>query len=154
MHVDFVDFKDYVQEHSGRILFLVGIILLVTGVFSFRTLGGELSATSLFLGIVLCTFGIFVRLGFFSVKFRSWSGLGTISMCLAVTFLAFSISIFQFLNVESSGYMPVGEHGELLPFYRAFLHSERSYLWLSNVLVRLGFVFLVIGAAVKMYSLR
>ncbi len=154
MHVDFVDFKDYVQEHSGGILFLVGIILLVVGVFSLKALGGELSAASLFFGIVFCAFGIFVWLGFFSVNLFSWSGLGTISMCLAIAFFAFSVSIFQFLNVESSGYMPVAEHGRIMPFYRFFINSERSYLWLSNILIQLSLVFLVIGVAVKAYSLR
>lgn len=154
MHVDFVDFKDCVQEHSGRILFFVGVILLVVGVFFLRTLGGELSAASLFLGIVFCAFGILARLGFFSVNLRSWGGLGTISICVAIAFFAFSISIFQFLNLKLVGIMPAAERGQMLPYFRFLFHSERSYLWLTNLLLRLSLVFLIVGAAVRVYSLR
>lgn len=154
MRVDFVDFMDYVREYSGKIVFFIGVILLIIGVSTLTALGTQLSATSFFLGIIFVVFGIFAQIGLFSVNFRSWNGLGTILICISIILLAFSISVFQFINLKFLGHMQVGYRGRPMPFYRVFVHSEHSYILLGNFLARLGLVLLVVGILVKIFYAR
>lgn len=153
MHVDFIDFVDFIQEYSGKICFLAGVTLLASGVLFLNRFGTVLSAVTLFFGIVLTAFGMVAQLGLFSVILKSWSGLGAILLCASVVCFAFSVSLFQFMNVELVGYSQMVFKGALLPFYEPLFRSERPYVWVSGILMDVSLVLLIIGLIVEGYSI-
>lgn len=153
MYIDFVDFLDFVREHFGKILFLAGVMLLGLGILSFNRFGTVLSAVSLFSGVVFVAFGVFAQLGLFSVILKSWGGLGAILLCVSVVCFAFSVSIFQFMNVELLGYMQRPFRGALLPFYKPIFHSERPYVWVSGIFLDVSLVLFIVGLVTKVCSI-
>lgn len=150
MHVDLVAVYDYIRDYSGKIIFLIGVVLLIVGVLALNLYGSILSAGSLFFGILFTVFGLFVQLGFFSGNLRSLGGVGTILICVSIIFLAFSVVMFEFLEVSSAGIVPWIYHGYVRG-YIVIMSSERPYLWLSALFMQSGLALFITGIVLKIF---
>jgi len=131
-------------------MFLIGVVLLIVGVLELNLYGSILSAGSLFFGILFIVFGLFVQLGFFSGNLRSLGGAGTILICFSIIFLAFSVVMFEFLEVSLAGIVPLISHG-FVSGYIVKMSSERPYLWLSAILMQSGLVLFITGIVFKIF---
>jgi len=139
-----------IREHLDMILFLSGFILLVVGLLCKTALGSWFSASSLFFGMVFLTFGMFLKLGIFSVKFRSAAGVGTILICASIICIAISIALFQFVNIDVLRYVRFRTYD----YYRVTcVLWEHSYSWLCNLLAQSSLVLFIGGVAAKIFSI-
>lgn len=142
--------KEYLQEYSGNILILAGIILLVVGLLFVNIFGSIVSVYTLFFGIICVAYGLFARIGLFYLKLRSLNGLGTVLICIAIAFLALSIALMEFLSVKGVYLSPIYYRGiflgetESISLYRPFAWLSISSLWVC-------FATLVVGLIIKVY---
>jgi|YelNatPaOPRAMG01_1025707.scaffolds.fasta_scaffold15699_6 hypothetical protein len=148
--VDFLDFGFYIKEHLGEILFLLGVVLLVIYFSTINTFGTVLSAASFFFGFPCVVFGVFVKLGVFSVKFRSLDGASVILICCSVVLFAFSISILEFLTT-SVGFDIFAFRYKI--YYVLVFDSRRPYLLVSNVSLLFALGLFLCGLLLKVYSI-
>lgn len=148
MHKSILNVLNFVRDHLDMTLFLSGCVLLVIGVLCKKDMGSWVSAGTLFLGMIFCTFGIFLKLGIFSAKFRSLAGLGTILICASVVCIALSIVLFQFCDMTIVGVVRMrlseGRH------YRVtcILWKQR-YLWLCNLLAQASLGLIIGGVTAR-----
>jgi len=141
----------YLDERLGTFMFLTGIILLVAGLLFLSGLGSILSACSIFFGITFVVFGLLIRLGFFYVKFFSLNGLGIFLICLSVIFFALSVSLLQFVKLDLLNVVPILFRGTIVG-YKLIVESERIYISISSLLLRIGLVLFIIGLLMKVYN--
>jgi Cu/Ag efflux pump CusA len=146
------DFSDFLRENFGKFSIVLGVILFFSGLFLFNTFGSFWSALSLFFGIVLATFGLFLQLEFFG-DLRSLNGFGSILLFASIVFFALSISFFQFVEITSFRLVQEVFKGAVLPFSRVVMHTERPFLWLCGLFFWLGIFLFVAGLAVKIVRL-
>jgi len=144
MHV----LKEYLEEYSGNILILAGIILLAVGVLYVNIFGSIVSVFTLFFGIVCVVYGLFARIGLFYIKLRSLNGLGTVLVCVAVAFLALSIALMEFLSVKGVYFNPIYYRGVFLGETES-IALYRPYAWLSLSSLWVSFATFVAGLLVK-----
>jgi hypothetical protein len=149
---DLLDVVYYVEENLGKLMFLIGIMLLLVGVLSFNGFGSIMSAASVFFGIVCAVFGLFLQLGVFSVEFRSLNGVSIILFCVSIVCLAFSFAVLEFLSTTIVDWdiFFMGHGGRF--FFTPDLVSERPYLWVSGIFMLLGLALLIIGIVVRIYN--
>jgi hypothetical protein len=143
-------FRYYLEEYFGEILFLLGVILFFISVGALSTFGTVLSAGCFFFGVLLVFFGLFARLGVFSVKFRSLDGVSVILICCSIVLLAFSVAVLEFLTTNVGVDVFIFRYKI---YYMLTFNSERPYVWVSGVCMLFGFLFLVFGLALKVYSI-
>jgi hypothetical protein len=149
---DLLDVVYYVEEYLGKLMFLIGIILLLVGVLSFNLFGSIMSAASVFFGIVCVVFGLFFQLGVFSVKFRSLNGVSIILFCASIVCLAFSFVVLEFLSTAIVDWdIFIIGHTQRFVFAPVF-YSERPYLWVSGIFMFLGLALLIIGIVLRVYN--
>jgi len=148
---DLITVFDSVRDHIGKLMLLIGSVLLVAGALTLKNFGSVFSAGSLFFGILLVVFGLMAQLGLFSDNLRSWNGLGTIMMCFSIVFIAFSFAVIQFSEVNSADVVPIIFRGAVLG-WKVVFSSERPYIWLSALFFQLGLVVLVVGIAIKIFN--
>jgi uncharacterized membrane protein HdeD (DUF308 family) len=144
--------KEYLQEYSGNIMILSGILLLVVGLLYVETFGSLVSVVAFFFGIVLFTFGFFARIGLFSLKLSSLNGLGTVLICVSVMLFALSFSLIEFEAVASITYMPEMVGGELI--YIPQVNTYRPYAWLSFISIEVGLPIFFVALIAKVFSAR
>jgi hypothetical protein len=149
MHVDLGYFMEFVEEHIGKILFLTGAILLLIGVLLISPLGSIECACCIFFGSVFAIFGISAQLGFFSVKIRSLTGIGTILISISVIFFITSLILIQFIELEIVGYVGQVFHGTLTHLFRPIFHMERPFLSISSLLFWTSIALFIIGIILK-----
>lgn len=139
---------DYFSDYVGKVMFLVGVILLVTGILTLNMTGSTISAGSLFIGILFIVFGLFVQMGFFSGRIRSFGGVGTILICLSIILVSFSLAVSEFVNI--TGYDVVLDvfRGAVMGS-QLIMYAERPYLWLSVICLQFGIGFFFAGLAFK-----
>lgn len=150
MEITWSDVVDFVTDYSGKIMFLVGVLFMASGVLNLNLFGTMASAVSLFLGILFVVFGLFVLLGVFSVRLRSVNGLSIILICASVVCFAFSIVSLEFLSAEIVDVEPMYFRMHFLGFV-VNLQWERPYLWVSYIFALLGLASLITGIALKVY---
>jgi hypothetical protein len=150
MEVVWSDVTDFVTEYLGKIMFLVGALLMAFGILNLNLFGTMMSAISLFLGTLFIVFGIFVLLGVFSVEFRSLNGISLILICASVVFLAMSFVSLQFLSTEVVDINPYYYRMHFL-YYVIYLRSERPYLWASSLFAFLALASFIAGVVLKVY---
>jgi hypothetical protein len=143
-------FKEYLEENSGSIMIIAGILLLVVGLVSYGSFGSLLSAASIFFGIVFVSFGLLARLEFFHLKLRSLNGLGAILVCIAVVFFALSVAFMEFQAVKGTRTIPDYYRG-FLRGYSVIVITYRPYFWLVVTLIWVGLASLLAGLIVKIY---
>jgi hypothetical protein len=141
-------FSAYVSENLGKLFFFVGALLSFIGVVTANEFGTLLSAVSLFSGILLLFFGLFSMLGLFSSSWRSISGAGMLSICVAIAFFAFAVVALEFLEVVSTTVAPIFFKSAILG-YQVFLNTDRVYVWVSDLCFKTGLGFLVFGVGLK-----
>lgn len=146
------DFRAYVADNMGKLIFFVGVILFFVGVLASSMFGTILSAVSFPLGILMVFAGLFLQLGFFSGGIRSLSGMGMVLVCVALTFLAFGLVAWQFLDVVGVGLKAVIFKGWVAG-YSVHLETDRPYLWVSDLCFKFGLGFLFFGVIFKITSL-
>jgi hypothetical protein len=145
--------KEYLHEYSGNIMIFSGILLLVVGLLYVDTWGSPVSVVAFFFGIVLFTFGLFARVGLFSLKLLSLNGLGTILICVSVAFLALCFAVTEFQAVASVVTVyQMGPGGKVIPYQEVITY--RPYVWLSFNLIEVGLPLLFAGLIAKAYSAR
>jgi hypothetical protein len=147
-----LDFSDYIEENLGKIMIVVGVLLVIGGVLWLSTVGTVYSAGSFFFGLLFVIFGFFVHLGVFSGGLRSLSGFGTVLICFSVVFFVFAVVLVQFQNINVIGYVREVFRGAPLPFSRMVIATDRPYLWLSDFFMHFGLYFFVAGLILKVYS--
>jgi len=147
-----VDVLYDVRENLGKVMILVGVVLVVLGLLSLSTMGSAFSAVNLFFGLLFVSLGFLVHIGVFSGGFRSLNGFGTILICLSVVFFVFAAVVFQFQDIGIVGYVQEVFKGARLPFYRMLISTNRPYSWLSYLCVIIGGVLLFAGLTFKVYS--
>jgi hypothetical protein len=128
-------------------MFLIGAILLIVGALTLNRFGSLLSAGSVFGGILLVVFGLFVQLGFLSGNLRSLGGVGTILICLSIVLGAFSIAVVEF--VEITGAQLVADIFRGVVHWGVVFYSDRPYIWLSVLCMQFGIGFFVAGVVLK-----
>ncbi len=143
-------FKENLEEYSGSIMIIAGILLLVAGLVSYGTFGSLLSATTLFFGIIFVSFGFFARLGLFYSRLRSLNGLGAILVCIAVVFFALSIALMEIQAVKGVRTIPDYYRG-FLRGYSVIVTTYRPYVWLVVTLIWVGLASFLAGLIVKIY---
>lgn len=146
--------KEYLQEYSGGILVLSGIVLLVVGLMFMETYGSPVSVIGFFFGIIFVAFGIFARIGLFSSKLSSANGLGTILICISVVFFSLSFSLIEFQAVSSITKIPImSPDGKLIGWYSE-INTYRPYAGLSFTSAGIGLLVFFAGLIAKAYSAR
>jgi len=148
---DLVAVYDYISDAIGRVMLLIGVVLLVVGVLAFNPFGSVLSAGSFFFGILFTVFGMLVQLGFFPRNLRSLSGVGTILICLSIVFITFSIVVVEFVDLDLVKIVPSIFRGAIIG-YKPLMESERPYLWLSVLFMQFGLATLIIGIALRIFN--
>ena len=143
-----LEILDYISDYMGKIMFLVGALLLAVGILTLNLYGSVLSAGSLFFGILFVVFGMFIQVGFLSGEIRSLSGAGTVLICLAIVFAAFALVVVEFVDVTSRGVVADVFRGAVMG-YRLILDSDRPYVWLSVICLQVGIGFFFVGLALK-----
>jgi hypothetical protein len=143
--------KAYLEEYLSGIIFLVGIVLLFIGLLFLKATGSVLSATSFFLGITFIAFGIFIKVGFFSMKLRSLDGFGTILVCSSVLLFALAIALIQFLEIRVVGFTQEVFRGVPLPYFRVHIESERPYAYMVDILIKASVIQFLTGLIIKIY---
>ncbi len=148
MHKSILNVLDY----SDMALFLSGCVLLVIGLLCKKDMGSWISAGTLFLGTTFCTFGIFLKLGIFSVKLRSLAGVGTILICVSVICIALSIVLFQFCEMTIVGVVRARFlRGD---YYRVTcILWKQKYLWLCNLLAQASLPLFISGVTARFLSI-
>jgi len=148
------DFREYASNNLGKLIFVCGAFSLAIGVFSSSMFGTVLSAVTLFLGILMVIFGLFLQLGLFSDSVRSFSGVGMLLVCVAIVLLAFALVALEFLDVVRAMYMPIIPHGGGVPVEgKVLLITDRPYVWISELCLRIGLGSLVLGIGLKIAGL-
>lgn len=142
------DVLDYLGENFEKLLIVLGIAALVSGLLLLETFGSVWSAICFFFGIVLVASGFFFEFELFS-NIRSLAGLGSVLIFASIIFFALSVSFFQFLEISSVSYVQEIFKGAALPFSRAILHTDRPYLWLCGLFFWAGFSLFISGLVVK-----
>jgi hypothetical protein len=142
--------KEYLEEYSGNLMILAGVLLLVVGLMFLETFGSVLSAVTLFLGVILVSFGLFVRLGLFHLKLRSLNGLGTILLCGSVVFFALCIPVMEFLAVQRVIAVPQYFHGIIIGYSEVII-TYRPYAWLGAISIWVGVGLFLASLIVKVY---
>ena len=137
-----------VRDNVGKIIFAVGVMLAIAGVLTLNLYGSWLSAGSLFFGIMLIVFGLFVQVGFFSGDLRSLGGVGTILICVSIIIVAYAIVILEFVKVDLVRFVPVVDRGSIIA-WRAVLSSDRPYLLMSVLLAESGLAVFASGIVLK-----
>jgi len=150
MRIGWLDVLDFFRDYLGKIMFLIGLMLLIAGLLWFNMFGTVLSAASFFGGILFVVFGLFVQLGVFSVNFRSLNGVALILICTSIICFAFAIAALEFLNTRLVEVEPFYFRTRLL-YLIAILESERPYLWVSGIFGLLGLASLIAGVVLKVY---
>jgi hypothetical protein len=143
-------FKEYLEDYSGSIMIIAGVLLLVVGLMSYNTFGSLLSAATLFFGIIFVSFGFFARLGFFYSRLRSLNGLGTILVCISVVFFALSIAFMEFQAVKGVRTVPDFFRGFIRGYYQ-IVTTYRPYVWLGVTSIWVGLASFLAGLIVKVY---
>ena len=143
-------FKEYLEDYSGSIMIIAGVLLLVVGLMSYNTFGSLLSAATLFFGIIFVSFGFFARLGFFYSRLRSLNGLGTILVCISVVFFALSVAFMEFQAVKGVRTVPDYFRG-FLRGYSVIVTTHRPYVWLGVTSIWVGLASFLAGLIVKVY---
>jgi len=140
----------FIKDNLYMILFLLGIALLVFGMLYKTSIGSWFSVVSLFFGIILSTFSMFLKLGMFSLKLRSVAGLGTILICASVISIALAITLFQFYDMTILRYIQVRG----TRYYRATCIAwNPTYLWLCSLLAYTSLVLMISGLMTIFFSL-
>jgi len=145
-------FLEYIEDFLWIILFTAGVILLIVGLMLITPLGSALSAISLFLGITMTSFGILVKLGFYSAKITSLDGLGTALISISIVLFAFSITLLQFLTLNVIGVVQEIFKGTPLNRYKILYETERPYGMLSIALLKLSLIIFIIGLLIRIYN--
>jgi hypothetical protein len=143
-------FKEYLEEYSGSIMIIAGILLLIVGLMSYNTFGSLLSAATLFFGIIFVSFGFFARLGFFYLRLRSLNGLGTILVCISVVFFALSIAFMEIQAVKGVRTIPDVIRGIIRGYYDV-ITTYRPYVWLGATSIWVSLASFLAGLIVKIY---
>jgi len=139
-----------IKSNVSMIFFLLGVALLVFGVLYKTSVGSWFSVLSLFFGIILSTFGMFLKLGMFSLKLRSVAGLGTILICASIISIALAIALFQFHDMTVLRYIQVRG----TRYYKATCIAwEPTYLWLCSFLAYTSLVLMISGVVTSLFSL-
>lgn len=141
---------DLVERSVHVIPFPLGVVLLVLGVLYKTSIGSLVSVSMMFLGIMLVSFSILLKLGVFPTKLFSVAGLGTILICISITSLILAIVLFQFFDVAVLGYA----RERLGKYYKATcVVWKPSYLELCTFLVQSSFVLFIAGITIRLLSL-
>ena len=148
-----VDFRAYFSDNSGKLIFSFGAVFLAVGVLSSNYFGTVLSAVTLFLGILMVVFGLFLQLGLFSGDLRSLSVIGMILVCAAIVLFAFSLVALEFLDIVSTKIVAIAWRGVGVLGYHIILNVERPYVWISDLCFKFGLGFLMFGIGMKIAGL-
>jgi len=140
-----------VRDNVGKIVFSIGVVILLVGVLTLSILGSMLSAGALFAGILLVVFGLFTQVGLFSGDWRSIGAVGTVLICVSIVLVAYGVVVMEFVEVKFVGTVPVVDRGSILG-YNLVLSSERPYLWLSSLLMQSGLAVFIAGLVLKVFK--
>jgi hypothetical protein len=155
-----LELLDFLRDNLGKVLIAVGILFFLLGVFMLAdsyfilTEIAFVPAISLFLGILLAVYGLFVQVGLLSGRLRSIDGLGTIILCVSVGFFALAFSAIQVQLVtgfEKQG-MPSRSGGGESPFALFFPISVRPFLFLFGLGLQWGIILLATSLILKAFS--
>lgn len=155
---------DFFSDALGRILLIIGVVLLFLGLLFFGSSAHQwTSAASLFLGTLCFVTGIALYLESpIELKVPSKSGLGTILMCIsALLFVGAMILVFviktpidykipekDYFQLSQSEFLETGR----IPF-QIFLGIReiaiRPFAWLAPFSIILGFCTLLAGFLLK-----
>ncbi len=147
-----VDLGSYLSDNVGKVVFFFGAVFLIIGVFTSNQFGTILSAVTLFLGVVMVFVGLFHQLGLFSGNIRSLSVMGMILICIAIAFLTFSLVAWAFLDIVGTKLGTVIFKGWIAG-YEILFETDRPYVWLADLFMKLGLGILVFGIGMKIASM-
>jgi len=152
--------SDYLSEHLGKILIAAGIVFVVVGSLFIGDYYYEVPLSALipcvlmFLGIVFVAYGLMIQVGFFSGKWFSIGGIGTILLCVSVLFFALTVVAIQVQLVSGFSIIDqiVGRAGRAIPVYEAVPDSVRPFLYVSGEALQLGLILFAAGVILKVSS--
>jgi hypothetical protein len=138
-----------IEDNLGKIIVLVGALLLVGYVLSLtELLGSLLSPVFLFSGIVLVYFGAGLQLGFFSGGIRNLGGVGTVFISISVVCFAFSMAAAQFHEVYKVLALPEGWRQTILGWWYVPV-TRPVFAWFSNIMLYASIITVIPGIALK-----
>jgi hypothetical protein len=148
------DLRVFMQDNSGKVIFLLGLIFLTIAVASYNMFGTVLTAVTLFIGIDMIFLGMSLHLGMFSGGLRSLTGFGMLLICVSAGLFALSLAAWQFLNIASMEVRVVPWNGrETTRTPMIIIDCYRPYLWISYLCLELGLVLFIIGVGMRIASL-
>jgi hypothetical protein len=144
----------FIEDNLGKIMVLVGVLLLVGAVLWFsKLLGSMLSAVSLFSGIVLVFFGLGLQLGFFSGDLRNLGGVGTVLISVSVVCIALSIAAAQFSEITKVVAIPEVFRGGMFGWW--YVPATRPmYAWFSGIMFYASLTAFVSGIVFRIFHTR
>ncbi len=153
-----MDFLYSMKGNFAKITIVLGIAFLVLGIMTLTTLFTVIPMFSLFLGFLLLALGFFAQVGFFSVEWRSLSGLAVILLCISVASFALAVASIQFQEVvrvevrdrlfDKAGGFPAGKTFE--EWY--FVETDRPFMSQFIFGTQLGTAFFAASLVVKALS--
>jgi hypothetical protein len=142
----------FIEDNLGKLMALVGVLLLVVAVlWSSALLGSLISAASLFLGIILLFFGLGLQMGLFSGGLRNLGGVGTILISVSVVCFALGIAVFQFAEVTGVQWIPDAFRGAVFGWWMVPI-TKQSYAWLTGIMMYSSFITFFAGIALKIFQ--
>lgn len=148
-----LEFVDFLKDNLADVMIGVGIPFVVFGVFMLSTIGSVASAVGLFCGSLLIVYGLMIRVGLFSVKWRSMNGVGTILLCISFGLFALAVVSVQFQDISFAGAVREAFEGSFTSYSRLLVHTNRPFLYLFVAGFQLGLVFFVLSIIAKVYAL-
>jgi hypothetical protein len=148
MSIRTIEFEDFLKENLGKVMFATGILLAILGTFILNGFGSLASAAALFFGFLMIVYGLFVTVGFFHVKWRSISGLGTVLVCIAVGLFSLAVVALEFQVVTVHTRAEVFR-GAVMPFYRLSFTTSSPLMYLFALGSQIGLIFLLAGVVCR-----
>jgi hypothetical protein len=143
-----LEFEDFLEENLGKVMFAIGILSAIFGIFVLNGFGSLASAAGLFFGFLMIVYGLFVMVGFFYVKWRSIGGLGTVLVCIAVGLFSLAVVALEFQVVTVHTRAEVFK-GAVMPFYRLSFSTSMPLMYLFAWGSQVGLIFLLAGVVCR-----
>jgi len=141
----------FIEDNLGKIMVLVGALLLLGAVLWFTALlGSMLSAVSLFFGIILVFFGLALQLGLYSGSLRNLGGVGTVLISVSIICLAFSMAAAQFSELYRVLVIPEGWRQTILGWWYVPV-TRPVYALFSGIMFYASLVTFVSGIAFRIF---
>lgn len=149
MSIDVKSVLDFFHEAIGKVMVLLGFLLLVSSVALFSKAWQYSSIASLVLGVSLVVVGVVIHYESPTLKVPSREGWGTILVCVSAVFFATAIGFFLFAVPGSVWAMPASWGRRGVGESILLMDLTRPNMWLTPILMWSGIGLFAFGILLK-----